>query len=58
MRSRFLLCLPAVLLPAAAFAADEAPPKPIEVVKLDSQGRRLLRQGDRADPGQQVLHLP
>ena len=34
MRSRFLLCLPALLLPVAAFAADEAPPKPIAVVEL------------------------
>jgi Planctomycete cytochrome C/WD domain, G-beta repeat len=32
MRSRFFLCLPALLLPAAVFAADD--PKPIAVVEL------------------------
>jgi len=34
MRSRLLLCLPALLLPAAAFAADEEP-KPIAIVELN-----------------------
>ena len=33
MRSRLFLCLPALLLPAVAFAADEEP-KPIAVVEL------------------------